>query len=113
MPFSARTWQSSVAASIKAGLLPGPDAQYTQIDLIVLMGEGCGAPQRVRQVAGWHTRAQRVARRAKRNPRLPQQGEVVRHFPPLTRVMNVGPPRRQDESGPTQFGMIAVRKVSI
>src|SRR5947208_13434910 len=40
------------AASMNVGLLPGPEAQYTQIDLIVLMGKGFGAAGASRQGAG-------------------------------------------------------------
>src|SRR5262252_1379050 len=40
------------AASMNAGSLPGPEAQYTQIDSIVLMGQGCGAAGASRQGAG-------------------------------------------------------------
>jgi hypothetical protein len=82
-------------------------------DLIVLMGKGCGARQRVRQVAAWHTT--RAARGPDERSEIHgfRNKVVVRHSPPLTRGMNVGPRLRQDESGPSQFGMIAVRKVSI
>src|ERR1700745_365620 len=49
MPFSARIRPNVFAASMNAGSLPGPEAQYTQIDLIVLMGKGCGAAGAGRQ----------------------------------------------------------------
>src|SRR6185312_9051288 len=49
MPFSARIRPNVFAASMNAGFLPGPEAQYTQIDLIVLMGKGCGAAGAGRQ----------------------------------------------------------------
>jgi hypothetical protein len=34
---------------MNVGSLPGPEAQYTQIDLIVLMGKGCGVAGAGRQ----------------------------------------------------------------
>src|SRR5438105_7431615 len=52
MPFSARMRPNVFAASMNAGLLPDPEAQYTQIDLIVLMGKGFGAAGASRQGAG-------------------------------------------------------------
>jgi hypothetical protein len=36
---------------MNVGSLPGPEAQYTQIDLIVLMGKGCGVAGAGRQGA--------------------------------------------------------------
>jgi hypothetical protein len=51
---------------MNAGSLPGPEAQYTQIDLIVLMGKGCGAAGAGRQGLPWEWSLVAIARREAR-----------------------------------------------
>src|SRR4029453_9551612 len=55
-------------------------------DLIVLMGEGCGARARARQAAAW-----RVAWMSEAKSGILQQGKAVPHFAALMRATKAGP----------------------
>src|SRR5262245_36630785 len=135
MPFSARIRPNFFAASMNSGFLPGPEAQYTQIDLIVLMGKGCGAAGAGRQGAPVTRRAPSVTRGQKRvedarrrayDPRLHHlrknfcEGEGLHRnsgLPELRSIMRrkSGKPdlrcqARQSRVGIFPFGVLVVRK---
>jgi hypothetical protein len=113
MLFSPRMRPNFFAASMNAGLLPGPEAQYTQIDLIVLMGKGCGVAGASRQGAPCEWSLPGLARRKARERAYAWQSTLLAKIV-ATLTRGRGPRLTQGGSirrvGFPPFGVLVVRK---